>query len=478
MAKMRMRSRQKTSIQFKTKLVIGTSCCLLIAAGIFVSINVTNVEETLAAVSGDYRSLSSGNWEDITVWETYDGKKWQPASIAPMNTEKRIFIKSSTGIKVNNEITVSDIIIEKDGILQMNCPAFHIKKQGASGELTVNGILDAGSCIIDGDGAFNLKDNSEIIIGSPDGITKSNSGNIQVTGSHYYSSFAQYTYKGSVPQHTGKGIPYSVSVLTMDNPSGVSTEGNLIVTSLLHLKNGTLNTNADTLFLGTGKTSNVNIKREGGGISGNLKRWLNKSTMKEALFPLMENTNYNAIFMTVKPEDYSAGTFTFSFTPEKIEKKAQATNVNTRIIAIGETGYYKVTAADGFENALYKLVTSIAVSKNENKSYWTMYPKPADEEEKKEQPISEAASDLIYNLTVAPNPFKEKFTLKFNLSKEAEVEINILSANGQLIFKDKINGQEAENKYEYFDQRGLPQGNYMLRIITGDKVETRKIIKQ
>ena len=81
-------------------------------------------------------------------------------------------------------------------------------------------------------------------------------------------------------------------------------------------------------------------------------------------------------------------------------------------------------------------------------------------------------------MVVIPNPFREKFTIKFNLEKEYEVEINLLNVNGQLIFKDKINGLESENSYQYTDQKNLPPGNYILRIIAGDKAETRKLVKQ
>src|SRR6185436_4667347 len=384
-----------------------------------------------------------GNWEDAYVWEMYDGKKWQPAETAPVNTEKRIFIKSGTIVKVNSETTVSEMIIEKDGNLQINHPSFHIRKQGSSGEMTIYGVLDAGTSVIDGDGAFSLKDNAEIIVGSPEGISKSNSGNVQVAGTRYYSSIAHYTFRSGVLQKVGKGLPYSVSALTVDNPAGVSIESNLFVTSLLQLKNGVLNTGSDTLILGTGKASDVTVTREHGGISGNLKRWLNKKNMKDALFPLMEGANYNAIFMTVNQADYSSGAFAFSFVPEKIKKNDHPSNANTRIIAIGESSYYKVTASDGFENGLYKLVDSIAVSKNKNKSYWIMSAKPVDDEKKKEQPIDETNAEMISNITVAPNPFREKFIVKFDLVQEAEVEINLLNAKGQVVVKDRVNGKEA-----------------------------------
>ena len=474
---MRMQSRQKTKITFKTRLIIGTSCCLVIACGIFISINVSNVNTSYAGVSGDYRSISNGNWEDSGVWEMYDGKHWQTPVIPPMNTSN-IFIKTGTEIVINKETSVPNITIEENATLKLNSESFHVGKEGTAGNITVKGKLNTGHCIIDGKATFNLRDNAELVIGSPEGLSKtSESGNIRVSGTHYFSSFAHYTYSSSVKQLTGKGLPFSVSQLTIDNPSGLELEDNLIVSAALHLTNGILFTGNDTLTIGSGKNSNGTVTREKGGVAGNLKRWLSDGTMKEALFPLMESDNYNAIYMSVNVNDYSSGTFTFCFFPEKINKKASAVNGNTRIITIGETGYYKVTAADGFEGGMYKLTASVGVSAHENKSYWMMSAKPEDDA-KTAEPIAEAAVEEITGLVVAPNPFKERFTAKFNLSKEAEVEINLLNAGGQLVIKDKIQGQESGNTYEYIDQRNLPVGNYMLRIIAGDKIETRKLIKQ
>jgi hypothetical protein len=472
-----MKTRQKTKITFKARLIIGTSCCLLIACGIFISINVSNVNETYAGVSGDYRSISNGNWEDTGVWEMYDGKHWQAPVIPPMNTSN-VFIKSGTEISVNREASISEITIEENATLKLNSESFHINKEGTSGNINVKGRLNLGHCIIDGKATFNLRDNAELIIGSPDGLSKtSESGNIRVNGTHYFSSYAHYTYSASEKQHTGKGLPFSVSQLTIDNPAGLELEGNLIVTALLHLSKGILSTGSDTLIIGVGKNSNGTVTRENGGVAGNFKRWLGSGTMKEALFPLMETDNYNAIYISVNSTDYSSGTFTFCFIPEKINKKASAVNGNTRIIAIGETGYYKVSAADGFEGGVYKLVASVGVSAHENKSYWMMNAKPVDDT-KMVEPIEEAAVEELTGLVIAPNPFKERFTAKFNLTKESEIEINLLNASGQLVLKDKIQGQQSENTYEYNDQRNLPVGNYMFRIIVGDKIETRKLIKQ
>lgn len=57
--KSKLRSNQKTATKLKTKLVIGTCCFLLISLGIFIFINASNLQETLAATFGFHRI--SGN---------------------------------------------------------------------------------------------------------------------------------------------------------------------------------------------------------------------------------------------------------------------------------------------------------------------------------------------------------------------------------------------------------------------------------
>ena len=366
--RMEMRARTTARTSFKTKLVIGTSCCLLTATGIFVSLNFSNAFETYAASSGDYRNLSSGNWEDAAIWEIYAGNDWHPAATFPNNLSNKVFIKGNTVVRVNTELIVADLLVEVKGTLKLNHPKLHIFK----GQFVVHGKLDAGRAVIDGNGAFQLKEHAEIIIGSADGLNKTKTGTIQTSGLRYYSSLAHYTYKSSTHQHTGKGLPASVSILAIENPSGVELDGNLFVTSALYLHKGTLNTVSDTLFLGTSVSTTATVLRKSGGISGNFKRFLNTNTMNEALFPLMEGANYHAINMTVKPEVYTEGSLTFSFVPGTVKEDEHPENRNTRILVIGKTGYYKVTAADGFENGIYKLVISVSISKNEKNSYWTL----------------------------------------------------------------------------------------------------------
>src|SRR5437764_1147382 len=43
----------------------------------------SRVEKAHAASSGDYRSVTSGNWNSVSTWETYNGSAWIAASSTP-----------------------------------------------------------------------------------------------------------------------------------------------------------------------------------------------------------------------------------------------------------------------------------------------------------------------------------------------------------------------------------------------------------
>jgi hypothetical protein len=48
-------------------------------------------------VSGDYRSITSGNWNSLTTWERYNGAAWVAPAVTPDDGDKTITIQ--TGIQ-------------------------------------------------------------------------------------------------------------------------------------------------------------------------------------------------------------------------------------------------------------------------------------------------------------------------------------------------------------------------------------------
>lgn len=474
--KIKLGTQQKQLLSFKMRMLIGGSCILLLVLGIFIAINLSSVEKTLAGNNGDYRTIKNGEWEDTGIWEMYDGKKWQPATSAPLNIGSCITVGNGMRLIVNTAVTCAGIIVERGAVLELHSGFLTVNKEGALPVVKVYGTLDAGMCVINGSAKFYLADNATLIIGSEKGISKGgNSGNIQVTGTRYYSSFANYVFKSEVLQEAGKGLPNAIVNLEIDNPAGVELKNDLTVTSLLKFTQGNIRTGNNLLTLGNNANKCGVLKKVSGGIQGNFMRWLGKGNMKDVEFPMVENKNLNSLFMSASADYFSGGTFTFSFIEGKPEKNLKA-DPNSRIISIGESGYYILTAADGMENGIYKLQSTIALSKNENKNYWLVKGKPV--EERKGDDRIAYTTFLFDDLTVGPNPFKESFKINFDLPSSTEVEINLMSTTGQVIFKDKMIGQERRNEYEYINNQNLAAGIYYVIINANGKSVTKKVVKQ
>jgi pectin methylesterase-like acyl-CoA thioesterase len=60
-----------------------------------------------AQVTGDFQSKASGNWGDVSTWQTYDGSAWNDAVSAPTGTSGTITIQTGHTITVAVAITIS-----------------------------------------------------------------------------------------------------------------------------------------------------------------------------------------------------------------------------------------------------------------------------------------------------------------------------------------------------------------------------------
>ncbi len=80
----------------------------------------------------------------------------------------------------------------------------------------VNGTLNLGTQIVDGDGVFTVSNGATLVIGDLNGINSSvNTGNIRVKGSRNYNNEATYHYVGNGNQVSGTGLPTSPGAKTI-----------------------------------------------------------------------------------------------------------------------------------------------------------------------------------------------------------------------------------------------------------------------
>lgn len=130
--------------------------------------------------------------------------------------------------------------------------------------MTVNGILDCGTKVLSGTGAFTLSSAATLKSGISSGIN----GNITVSGTKTLSTTANYEYNGSVAQVTGALLPATLNNFTINNSSGVTLSGNSIVNGALALTSGNLTTSTNTLSI----SSSGSVSRTSGHVIGNFQK--------------------------------------------------------------------------------------------------------------------------------------------------------------------------------------------------------------
>lgn len=166
--------------------------------------------------------------------------------------------------------------------------------------------LRTDNYILTGSGNFTVSDNSGLMIGSADGITKSgNKGNIQVRGKREFSTKADYIYNGGIEQSTGDGLPTLVSGLKISNEDNCILTNSVSVSHRLQLETGKLLSENSILTLGTNENEIGKLEIGNGYIVGNFKRWVSSKSIGEIIFPVgTTSTQNNAIVKYTKsPEN-------------------------------------------------------------------------------------------------------------------------------------------------------------------------------
>jgi len=210
-----------------------------------------NIVQISSAANKIISTTTGGNWNDGTTW--VGGIVPPQDRVAEILTGAVVTLTSSITDRNNNTI--------------------------------VNGTLICGNNSIGGSGHFLLGGGATLQIGSQDGISLSGStGNIKVTGTRTFSSYANYIYNGATSQVTGNGLPSSVKSLTIINNQGVSISSNTTVNSSLSLIAGVLNSGPYILKVGTSVTNTGIINYSSGKVLGKLNRWL--SGTNSFLFPV------------------------------------------------------------------------------------------------------------------------------------------------------------------------------------------------
>ncbi|MFK5854837.1 MAG: C10 family peptidase, partial [Bacteroidota bacterium] len=81
----------------------------------------------------------------------------------------------------------------------------------------------------------------------------------------------------------------------------------------------------------------------------------------------------------------------------------------------------------------------------------------------------------VENLAIYPNPTTGMLNVKFNTEKQGDMQIKLMSVNGQVIFNEEITNTSGQYNYS-FDISDRAKGIYLLSIISDNEKIDRKIV--
>jgi uncharacterized protein (AIM24 family) len=97
----------------------------------------------IAQSRGDFRSASSGEWTNSSIWQVYDGSKWISAATSPGDSAMVVTISDKTNVVISARAQAKTLVIRPAGKLRVEKGAFLICSKGmkAEGQFENFGII-------------------------------------------------------------------------------------------------------------------------------------------------------------------------------------------------------------------------------------------------------------------------------------------------------------------------------------------------
>jgi hypothetical protein len=77
-------------------------------------------------------------------------------------------------------------------------------------------------------------------------------------------------------------------------------------------------------------------------------------------------------------------------------------------------------------------------------------------------------------VAITPNPFRDQFTVRMNLSQTEPVTVRVLDSKGAALRAVQFQGVRGTNAFDVNDLSGLPVGIYFIQVILPDRVFVKK----
>jgi hypothetical protein len=163
-----------------------------------------------AQSDGDYRSFTTGNWNEAGTWERYNGgsMNWEPAGAAPGSGDGAIAIRNTHTVTANSTITTDQVTVESGGTLIVTS-TFNLA-DGTGDDLVVNGTL-------------NLQSGS---LGNTGTIRIAMGGIFSMTTSNQKSLLDPVVNDGTIQWQDGDVITYANTSASITNNGTFTISGN------------------------------------------------------------------------------------------------------------------------------------------------------------------------------------------------------------------------------------------------------------
>ncbi len=286
------------------------------------------VNTSLGAALGDYRTVATGNWNTLAIWEvcTVAGTPgtWAAAAHTPTNADNVITILNTHTVTVTADVTVDQVVVDAGGQITVNSGVTLI--YAGSGEIVVSGTLQV-------DGTFS----------DPNIVTIINGGAVYVSGSLSTSGNGKMTVNSGANltlTGTGSVAISSVSTLNISGTLTMSGSSNISVVRGNGGSVGTLNSGGLIAMSGTSTFSNNS------GASGRTFSFNSGSTLRMGPDALL---NGNGEFDINSGATFEIGS-TDGITLTGATGNVQTTS--TRLFSTGANYTYNGTAAQVTGNGL------------------------------------------------------------------------------------------------------------------------------
>jgi len=185
--KQQFRNHLRTKITVRNLVLAGGLSALLIAVISLVYLNFGVQKTASAAVIGDYRTINSGNWTTVSIWETYNGVSWIAALTAPTSTNGTITIQNTHTVTITSSMTLDQVEVATGGTLTITSGTLTLAN-GTGSDLNIT-----GTATLNGSGKLTISAGALVTILSG-GVYNYDGGTETLTGGWYVQNGGTYVH--------------------------------------------------------------------------------------------------------------------------------------------------------------------------------------------------------------------------------------------------------------------------------------------